>query len=154
MQYSKSQRMRLWNLTTIISKSLWRLDSKIHPSARIRLSAENWWKDGSLILESIYRGRMILFNSVTLEATWLLIFNNADDPMILADYWPQDSKSILVTSCDLYAKSMFTRRHSGLDLGPLTQQDSLSLFNNLTSIFNEREDDTAQRIFNSLCGVL
>lgn len=85
------------------------------------------------------------------EATWLLVFDNADDPMILADYWPQGSGSILVTSRDPLAKSMFTRRPSGLDLGPLTQQDSLSLFNNLTSIFNE--DDTAQRISDTLGGV-
>jgi hypothetical protein len=87
------------------------------------------------------------------EATWLLIFDNADDPMILADYWPQGSGSILVTSRDPLAKSMFTRRPSGLDLGPLTQQDSLSLFKNLTSIFNEPEDDTAQRISDALGGV-
>jgi hypothetical protein len=85
------------------------------------------------------------------EANWLLIFDNADDPMILADYWPQGSGSILVTSRDPLAKSMFTRRPSGLDLGPLTQQDSLSLLNNLTSIFNE--DDTAQRISHALGGV-
>ncbi|CZS99207.1 uncharacterized protein RCO7_00500 [Rhynchosporium graminicola] len=64
--------------------------------------------------------------------TWLLIFDNADEPMILADYWPQGS---------------------GLDLGPLTQQDSLSLYNNLTSIFNEPEGDIAQRFSDALGGV-
>ncbi|KAI1078974.1 tetratricopeptide repeat domain-containing protein [Whalleya microplaca] len=87
------------------------------------------------------------------EANWLLIFDNADDPMILADYWPQGSGSILVTSRDPLAKSMFTRRPSGLDLGPLTQQDSLSLFNHLTSIFNEPEDDIARKISDALGGV-
>jgi hypothetical protein len=87
------------------------------------------------------------------EATWLLIFDNADDPMILADYWPQGSGSILVTSRDPLAKSMFTRRPSGLDLGPLTQQDSISLFNHLTTIFNEPEDDTARKISDALGGV-
>ncbi|XP_014550301.1 hypothetical protein COCVIDRAFT_43139 [Bipolaris victoriae FI3] len=74
-----------------------------------------------------------------LEATWLLVFDNADDPMILADYWPQGSGSILITSRDPLAKRIFTGRTLGLDLGPLTQQDSLSLFNHLTPISNESE---------------
>lgn len=87
------------------------------------------------------------------EATWLLIFDNADDPIILADYWPQGSGSILITSRDPLAKNMFTSRPSGLDLGPLTQQDSLSLFSHLTTSFNDSEDDIAQQISNALGGV-
>ncbi|KAJ5245741.1 hypothetical protein N7489_005837 [Penicillium chrysogenum] len=87
------------------------------------------------------------------EATWLLIFDNADDPMILADYWPQGSGSILVTSRDPLTKTMFTRRPSGLDLGPLSQQDSLCLFNHLTTISNEPEGDTARQISDALGGV-
>lgn len=87
------------------------------------------------------------------EATWLLIFDNADDPMILADYWPQGSGSILVTSRDPLAKCMFTSRLSGLDLGPLSQQESLSLFNHLTALFNEPEDNTARKISDALGGV-
>lgn len=87
------------------------------------------------------------------EPTWLLIFDNADDPMILADYWPHGSGSILVTSRDPLAKNIFTRRPSGLDLGPLSQQDSLSLFNHLVTIPNEPEEDTARQIANALGGV-
>ncbi|OIW35543.1 tetratricopeptide repeat domain-containing protein [Coniochaeta ligniaria NRRL 30616] len=87
------------------------------------------------------------------EATWLLIFDNADDPMMLADYWPQGSGSILVTSRDPLAKSMFTRTSSGLDLGPLTQQESLSLFHHLTTASDEAEDDTARQISDALGGV-
>lgn len=87
------------------------------------------------------------------EATWLLIFDNADDPMILADYWPQGSGSILVTSRDPLTKTMFTRKPSGLDLGPLSQQDSLCLFNHLTTISNEPEGDTARQISDALGGV-
>lgn len=87
------------------------------------------------------------------EATWLLIFDNADDPMILADYWPQGSGSILITSRDPLAKSMFTRRPLGLNLGPLSEQDSLSLFNHLTTVSNEPEGDTARKIADALGGV-
>ncbi|KAJ5405719.1 hypothetical protein N7465_007003 [Penicillium sp. CMV-2018d] len=87
------------------------------------------------------------------EATWLLIFDNADDPMILTDYWPQGSGSILVTSRDPSSKGMFTRRPSGLDLGPLSQQDSLSLFNHLAAVPIEPEVDTARQISDALGGI-
>ncbi|KAF9243340.1 hypothetical protein DTO006G1_363 [Penicillium roqueforti] len=68
------------------------------------------------------------------EATWLLIFDNADEPIILADYWLQGSGSILITS-------------------PLSQQDSLSLFNHLTTVSNDLEVDTAQKISDALGGM-
>ena len=87
------------------------------------------------------------------EATWLLIFDNTDDAMILADYWPQGSGSILITSRDPLAKSMFTRRPSGLDLGPLTAHDSLSLFNHLTSVVGQQEDETARQVSEALGGI-
>ncbi|EER42224.1 tetratricopeptide repeat domain-containing protein [Histoplasma capsulatum H143] len=87
------------------------------------------------------------------EATWLLIFDNADDPMILADYWPQGSGSVLVTSRDPLAKRIFTRNPSGLDLGPLSQQDSLSLFHHLTTIPNGSDSKTAEQISDALGGV-
>ncbi|KAL7794447.1 tetratricopeptide repeat domain-containing protein [Trichoderma ceciliae] len=87
------------------------------------------------------------------EADWLLIFDNADDPMILADYWSQGSGSILITSRDPLAKSIFTRRPLGLDLGPLSQKDSLSLFSHLTTVSNELEGDAARKIADALGGV-
>lgn len=73
--------------------------------------------------------------------------------MILADYWPQGSGSILVTSRDPLAKGIFTRRPSGLDLGPLSPQDSLSLFSQLTTTYGGPEDDTARRISEALGGI-
>ncbi|KAM3483494.1 hypothetical protein MY8738_003037 [Beauveria namnaoensis] len=92
-------------------------------------------------------------NQAEREATWLLIFDNADDPTMLADYWPQGSGSTLVTSRDPLAKTMFTSRCAGLDLGPLSQQDGLSLFNHLTANSNTQEDETARHISNALGGI-
>ena len=83
---------------------------------------------------------------------WLLIFDNADDPMMLADYWPQGSESIFVTSRDPLAKSMFTRRPSGLDLGPLSHHDSLALLNHLTMICNEPQDNITRQISSTFGG--
>ncbi|PCG95749.1 Tetratricopeptide-like helical [Penicillium occitanis (nom. inval.)] len=88
------------------------------------------------------------------QATWLLVFDNANDPTMLADYWPQGSGSILITSRDLLAKNIFTNKPSGLDIGPLSHQDSLSLINHLTGMANEPEDDTVQKISNALGGIL
>ncbi|KAK2600215.1 hypothetical protein QQS21_005011 [Conoideocrella luteorostrata] len=86
------------------------------------------------------------------EATWLLIFDKADDLMILADYWPQGTGSILITSRDPLAKTWFTTRPSGLDLSPLSQKDSMSLFNRLTPIVNEQEKNTARQVSDALGG--
>lgn len=87
------------------------------------------------------------------EATWLIVFDNADDPMILADYWPQGSGSILITSRDPLAKTIFTSRSLGLDLGPLSEQESLSLFSQLTDSVSEQGSSTMQQISNALGGV-
>jgi len=73
--------------------------------------------------------------------------------MILVDYWPQDSGSILITSRDSLAKPMFTGRTSGSDLGALTQQDNLSLFNHLITVSNEPEANTARKLCEALGGV-
>nr|POE88373.1 hypothetical protein CFP56_11602 [Quercus suber] len=104
-----------------------------------------------------YRDQMVAhgheqFGSIRSEATWLLVFDNADDPMVLADYWPQGKGSILITSRDPQAKHMFSTRSSGMDLGPLPPHDSLSLFYHLTHVVEQPEDEVARRISNALGG--
>lgn len=86
------------------------------------------------------------------NATWLLIFDNADDPMILPDYWPQGSRSILITSRDLLA-NVFTRKQSGIDLKPLSTLESLGLLRHLTTQINETELETARLISDALGGI-
>ncbi|GFF56426.1 LOW QUALITY PROTEIN: hypothetical protein IFM46972_10510 [Aspergillus udagawae] len=120
--------------------------------SRVRLGIAKGWLSNPRKHLSVSDELAQLGQAVS-EATWLLIFDNAGGPMILADYWPQGSGSILITSRDPLAKSMFTRRPSGLDLGPLSQQDSLSVFNHLTTISNEPEDTATRQIADALGGV-
>ncbi|CAI7631671.1 unnamed protein product [Penicillium discolor] len=95
---------------------------------------------GFRILENMYHDQMIPFNQAKI-------------PMILTDYWPQGSGSILVTSRDPSSKGMFTRKPLGLYLGPLSQKDGLFLFNHLTTTSNELEVDTARKIVDALGGI-
>lgn len=63
-------------------------------------------------------------------ASWLLIFDNADDLRILNDYWrlilEASTGSILVTSRDPLAKSMLTS-NVGMDLMPMSTSDCSAL---------------------------
>lgn len=86
-------------------------------------------------------------------ATWLLVFDNADDPLILADYWPEGSGSILITSRDSSAKRFLSPKESGMDLKPLSQQESLSLFNHLAAAAEHTESDTASRLESVFNGI-
>ena len=87
------------------------------------------------------------------EADWLIIFDNADDPYLLTDYWPQGSGSVLITSRDPIAKSLFSTRASGLDLNPLSDEDGAYLLKTLTEMDNEGPDTVARQISHILGGL-
>jgi hypothetical protein len=73
------------------------------------------------------------------EASWLLVFNNADDLKLLEQYWPTARKgSVILTSRDPMAK----RHRAGVDLQPLEQEQAAELLRRLTQA-NSPEDRRA-----------
>lgn len=71
--------------------------------------------------------------SARAQATWLIIFDNADEPSIIADYWPaMGNGSVLVTSRDPIAKTYYSTKLSGIDLEPFDDIDGASLLKALT----------------------
>ncbi|KAK4251422.1 hypothetical protein C7999DRAFT_37745 [Corynascus novoguineensis] len=90
------------------------------------------------------------------EASWLLIFDNADDPKLLGDYWPEGPGSVLITSRDPLAKRLFSTSSSGIDLEPLSDADGGALLLKLTEPNGNSEEDAeeiAQNISRSLAGL-
>ncbi|MCJ1293336.1 hypothetical protein MMC34_004890 [Xylographa carneopallida] len=70
-------------------------------------------------------------------AKWLIVFDNADDPTVLSDFWPSEGHgSVLVTSRDPMAKSQFFFGEAGLEFGPLSIPDAAEFLKRLT-----REED-------------
>ncbi|KAL8682882.1 MAG: hypothetical protein Q9186_001128 [Xanthomendoza sp. 1 TL-2023] len=86
------------------------------------------------------------------QATWLLIFDNADDPYVLTDFWPQGSGSVLITSRDPLAKVAFSTAPSGIDLHPLREQEGATLLKKMTH-GTENADAAARNISNSVGGL-
>lgn len=70
------------------------------------------------------------------DASWLLIFDNADSIELLSEYWPATgSGSILITSRDPAAKDFCLGK--GVELGALGQSETFNLFDKLLN--EERE---------------
>ncbi len=95
-------------------------------------------------------------SSFSAEATWLLIFDNADDPSVLTDHWPQGNGSVLVTSRDPVLRSLFSTRSSGLDLKSFDDGDGGALLLKLTDADDDLEEDAedlARRISSKLGGL-
>ncbi|KAL6716568.1 hypothetical protein ACLMJK_006135 [Lecanora helva] len=94
-------------------------------------------------------------NATPTTATWLIIFDNADDQYTLTDYWPlQSNGSVLITSRDPLAKSYFTANPSaGVDLEPLSKAEGASLLYNMTALRDGDQAHVAERIAELLGGV-
>lgn len=89
------------------------------------------------------------------EATWLIIFDNVNDPDILNDFWPVDGTgSILVTSRNPLAKTnVYYAGASGVDLEPFSDDEAAQLLVQLTQKFDDpREVACASAVASRLGG--
>lgn len=84
-------------------------------------------------------------NTSAQEVSWLVVFDDVEDPQALLDYWPTGSNngSILVTSRDLTAATpgLYPVTHSVV-LGPLMVDDAAELLLRLTW----REEDAKEKV--------
>lgn len=87
------------------------------------------------------------------EASWLLVFNNADDLSLLDAFWPVTQKgSILVTSRDPLA--MRGRGRSGCQLKPFDPDTAATLLRQLTFASESSDNKKAsQELAVRLCGL-
>lgn len=86
------------------------------------------------------------------EANWLIIFDNADDPDLLQDYWPLSSHgSILVTSRDPLSKITPSIATECIQLAPLQGEEAASLLIRLSR--QNKEEHLALDIASKLGGL-
>jgi len=75
------------------------------------------------------------------KASWLLIFDNADDRSLLEDFWPRNAPgSILITSRDPLLDFQFFSVRSATELPPFDLKESTDLLLQLTNRGNDDED--------------
>ncbi|KAM3551234.1 hypothetical protein MY1884_007826 [Beauveria asiatica] len=89
------------------------------------------------------------------EATWLLIFDNADDPSVLEDFWPSTgSGSVLITSRDSVAKNQILTANKGVDVQPFSPPDAVRFLDTLTrKIPNAGQVEDAAEVADGLGGL-
>lgn len=81
------------------------------------------------------------------EASWLLIFDNADDLSILNEYWPLTGQgSVLLTSRDPVAKTSFYTENRGIDLSKLSREDTVEFIRSLTKSTIDSDNGRSLRL--------
>lgn len=122
LQYAHTRKSKFEAVFWIIADSKRRLADEF---SRIALS--------SGLLSGPDAGDVVICKNVVLEwlsstsASWLLIFDNADDPSLLQEYWPISSTgAIIVTSRDPLASSMFFENFE-INLQPFSPIDAAVL---------------------------
>lgn len=85
------------------------------------------------------------------EASWLLVFNNADDYSLLQTFWPVSHRgSILITSRDPMAR----QGGSGVDLEPFKSEDAAKLLLRLLQVPDSQETCAASLALSTRLGGL
>ena len=79
-------------------------------------------------------------------AKWLIVFDNADDPTILSDFWPSEGYgSVLVTSRDPMAKSQFFFGEAGIEFESLSIPDAAEFLKRLTRKEDQQNSEEASQ---------
>jgi len=84
-------------------------------------------------LANAVKGSDLTDDMATQEATWLLVFDNVDDPENLEDFWPLGKGSVLLTSRDPFAKNNPYTAMAGIDLSPFNEEDAAEFLVRLTN---------------------
>ncbi|KAJ6186405.1 hypothetical protein N7519_007706 [Penicillium mononematosum] len=68
------------------------------------------------------------------EVSWLLIFDNVENPDVIEEFWPPTGSngSVLITSRDPLAMTPYYQIQDGIDLPPLSKEDAADLLLKLT----------------------
>ncbi|KAI1448209.1 P-loop containing nucleoside triphosphate hydrolase protein [Annulohypoxylon stygium] len=79
-------------------------------------------------------------SSEDLPIRWLIVFDNADDPDVLYDFWPSGSNGcILITSRDQIAKTTSLPNLTGIELPPMPTDDAAILLQDMSESKDESD---------------
>lgn len=128
-------------------------DKHVPDAPLIREIAREWLKDPVLDLRAHASGAEVR------RARWLLIFDNADDPELLRQFWHTfKSGSVLVTSRDPNVRDVLSTDQLNIDLQPFSEEEGVLALKQLADLragdlqVQQREDMMARQICKKLGG--